>query len=105
MYVKLIIKDSVQDARFDKSDNELLCKHSKVNYVSHTLRTKVLQSTYFWCLSLAQIEDSIQYLEGPNSTWKDHDRNLGVRMDPKIPVMVLPDTIWSFQVLNRVVYL
>ena len=25
----------------------------------------------FWCLRLSQIEDSIQYLEGPNSTWKD----------------------------------
>ena len=26
-------------------------------------------------------------------------------MDPKIPIMVLPGTIWSFQVLNRVLYL
>ena len=26
-------------------------------------------------------------------------------MDPKIPIMVLTDTIWSFQVLNRVLYL
>ena len=59
----------------------------------------------FWCSRLSQIEDCIQYLEGPNSTWKDHDRNLGVHLDPKIPVMVLPGTIWSFQVLNRVLYL
>ena len=29
----------------------------------------------------------------------------GVRLDPKMPIMVLPDTIWSFQVLNRVLYL
>ena len=29
----------------------------------------------FWCFRLAQIEDSIQYLEGPNSTWKDHNGN------------------------------
>ena len=35
----------------------------------------------FWCFRLSQIEDSIQYLEGPNSTWKDHDSNLGVRLN------------------------
>ena len=28
-----------------------------------------------------------------------------VFVDPKIPIMVLPRTIWSFQVLNRVLYL
>ena len=59
----------------------------------HTLRKKFLR--------LSQIEHSTQYLEGPNSTWviwKDH-------LDPKIPIMVLPGTIWSFQVLNRVLYL
>ena len=33
----------------------------------------------FWCFRLSQIEYSIQYLEGPNSTWKDHDRNLWVQ--------------------------
>ena len=27
------------------------------------------------------------------------------KMDPKIPIVVLPGTIWSFQVLNRVLYL
>ena len=31
--------------------------------------------------------------------------NRGLLMDPKIPIMVLPGTIWSFQVLNRVLYL
>ena len=59
----------------------------------------------FWCLSLSRIGDSIQYLEGPNGTWKDYDRNLEVQVDPKIPIMILPGTIWSFQVLNRVQYL
>ena len=54
-------------------------------WVAYTLRKKVLQSTFFWCSRLSQIEDSIQYLEGPNSTWKDHVRNLGVRL-------VLPGT-------------
>ena len=55
----------------------------------------------FWCFGLSQIEYSIQYLEGPNSTWKDHDRHIGVHL----PIIVLPDTIWSFQVLKRVLYL
>ena len=32
----------------------------------------------FWCVRLSQIKDSIQYLEGPNSTWKDHFMKLGV---------------------------
>ena len=68
----------------------------------------------FWCFRLSQIEDSIKYLEGPNSTWKDHDKNLGLgsrRKDnasqdgPNIPIMVLPGIIWSFQVFNRVLYL
>ena len=45
----------------------------------------------FWCFRLSQIEDSIRYLEG--------------QMDPKVPIIVLPGTIWSFQVLNRVLYL
>ena len=35
----------------------------------------------FWCSRLSQIEDSIQYLKGPNSTWMDHDGNLGVQME------------------------
>ena len=42
----------------------------------------------FWCFRLSQIEVSIEYQEGPNSTWKDHDRNLGVQMD----YLVLPGT-------------
>ena len=28
-----------------------------------------------------------------------------IHLDPKIPIMVLPGTIWSSQVLNRVLYL
>ena len=35
---------------------------------------------HFWYFRLSQIEDSIQYLQGTNSTWKDHDRNLGVHL-------------------------
>ena len=70
-----------------------------------TLRKKSTSEHLFWCFRLSQIEDSIEYLKGPNSTWKDHDRNLGVQMDKDIPIMVLPGTIWSFQVLDRVLYL
>ena len=66
------------------------------NQIIHS-KKKSTSEHLFWCFRLSQIEDSIQYLEGPNSTWKDHD--------PKIPVMVLPGAIWSFQVLNRVLYL
>ena len=33
----------------------------------------------FWCSRLLQIEDSIQYLEGPNGIWKGHDRHIGVQ--------------------------
>ena len=31
----------------------------------------------------------------------NRDRISRVRMDPNIPVMTLPDTIWSFQILTR----
>ena len=62
-----------------KSLFELNRIHSKKKSTSEHL---------FWCSRLSQKEDSIQYLEGPNSTWKDHDRNLGVQLDPKIPIMV-----------------
>ena len=54
-------------------------------HTSCTLRTKSTSEHLFWCFRLSQIEDSIQYLEGPHSSWKDHDhddRNLS----------------WSFQV-------
>ena len=50
--------------------------------VIHTLRKKVLPSTYFWCFSLSQTEDSIQYLEGPNGIWKHHDRHIGAKDGP-----------------------
>ena len=42
----------------------------------YNLRKKIRPSTYFWCLSLLQMEDSIQYLKGPNDIWKDHNRNI-----------------------------
>ena len=42
---------------------------------------------------------------GPDGIWKDNDRHIRVQMDPKLPIMVLPDTIWSFQILNRVLHL
>ena len=48
---------------------------------------------------------TIQDLERPNGIWKNHYRHIGVQRDPNMPIMVLPDAIWSFQVLNRVLYL
>ena len=54
---------------------DTLLLHSKKKSTSEHL---------FWCSRLSQIEDSIQYLEGPNSTWKDHYRNLGIQMDQSI---------------------
>ena len=45
-----------------------------------TLYEKSTSEHLFWCFRLSQIEVSIQYMEGPNSTWKDHDRNLGVQI-------------------------
>ena len=54
--------------------------------VSLHSKKKSTSEYLFWCFRLSQIEGSIQ-------------------MDPKIPLMVLPGTIWSFQVLNTVFYL
>ena len=73
-------------------------RHSTLRKQTYTLRRKVLQSTFFGA-SVCRKQRTLF------STWKDHDRNVGVHMDPKIPIMVLPGTIWSFQVLNRVLYL
>ena len=53
--------------------NCIILKGILTNY---TLRNKVLPSTFFWCISLSQIGDSCQYLEGPNVTWKNHNRNI-----------------------------
>ena len=54
----------------------------------------------FWCFTLSQIEESIQYLEGPNSTWMDHDKNLGVYLwQPEAPEKVLWSTFCSQSVL------
>ena len=43
------------------------------NRAVHTLK-KSTSEHLFWCFRLSQIEECIQYLEGPNSAWKDHDR-------------------------------
>ena len=82
--------------------------HVSSSPIKCTLRKNSTSEHLFWRFRLSQIEDCIQCLEGPNSTWKDHDRNLGVHRDPKIPIMVLPGTqyswtprslSWFFQVL------
>ena len=45
----------------------------------------------FLCLSLSQIRDVGQYVEGPNSTWKDQNRNIGVQVYKDMAI-VLPGT-------------
>ena len=53
---------------------------------------KILSST-FWSFSFSEIEDSSQYLEETNSTWKDHDRNIAI-----IPALV-PKNIKGLMVI------
>ena len=62
------------------------------HYLWYTLRRIVLPST-FWCFSLSQIEDSIQYLEGQNGIWKDHDRHIGVQSSTWMDQMVSGSTM------------
>ena len=61
----------------------------------------------FHCLVSNMFYDviTIQDVERPNGIWKNHYRHIGVQRDPNMPIMVLPDTTWSFHVLNRVPYL
>ena len=99
-------KTKINDEQCLQSTNNVICKSQQLalRTVTHS-KKKSTSERLFWCFRLSQIEHFIQYLEGPNSTWKDYDRNLEVQVDPKIPIMILPGTIWSFQVLNRVQYL
>ena len=64
----------------------------------HTLRTKSPSKHLFWCFSFLQIGDWCQYLEGPISTWKDHNRNVLILLYPNIPIVAFPGTDWSCQV-------
>ena len=72
------------------SNARAISKIINMNMIISYLHSKKKSTSehLFWCFRLSQIEDSIEY-----------------QMDPKIPIMVLPGTIWSFQVLNRVLYL
>ena len=47
----------------------------------------------------------VSVLEGPIRTWNDNNRNIGFQMDKDIPIVVLPGTDWSFQVVTLVPYL
>ena len=64
-----------------------LIPHNMLWTVLHTLQCdkphsqkKSTSEHLFWCFRMSQIEYSIQYLEEPNSTWKDHDRDLEVQV-------------------------
>ena len=51
--------------------------------IQNTLQEKSTSRHKFWYFRLPQIEDSIQYLEGPNGIWKHHDGHIGVHMDKR----------------------
>ena len=70
----------------------------------HALRKKYFQAP-FLVLQLVTNRGLNSVPGGPNSTWKDHDRNIGVQVDKDILIIVLPGTIWSFQVLTGILYI
>ena len=115
LHLTKVVFDKECKKLYDMNCAENLVKEywqwNKTQFGLHS-KKKSTSKHLLWCFRLSQIENSIQYLEGPkwylegpNGILKDHDRHLGVRLVPKMPIMVLPDTIWSFQVLNRVLYL
>ena len=55
----------------------------------HSKKKKYIRAP-FLVLQVAQIEDSIQYLDGTNSTWKDQGRNLGVYLIWMIKLIIHP---------------
>ena len=59
------------------------CLQTAFMHVSNWLHSKKKSTSehHFWCFRLSQIENSIQYLEGPNGIWKDHDRQIRVPGD------------------------
>ena len=71
--------DAFEWQKFDRCRSSIRIEYEAVT--SCTLRKKKYFRAPFWCFRLSQIEDSIQYLEGPNGTWKDHERNLGVHLN------------------------
>ena len=84
-YMSLLTNSKKKKAIFMKQS--LMCNLTMPNgpfeQVSYTLRKKSTSEDLFWCFRLSQIEVSILYLEGPNSTWKDHDRNIFCPPGPK----------------------
>ena len=59
----------------------------------HSENKKYFQAP-FLVLQLVTNRDWCQYLEGPISTWKDHNRNISILPDPNIPIVVLPGSDW-----------
>ena len=73
-----------------KNFPERTAKKFPVDELLCTLRTKSSSKHQFWCSSLSQIGHLYWCLEGPNSTWRNHRRNI-VQVDPNIQ-------LWFFQV-------
>ena len=53
----------------------------------HSMKKKYLQVT-FRCFSFSQLGNLCQCLEGPISTLKDYNRNIGVQKETVIPIML-----------------
>ena len=53
-------------------------------------------------LQVVTNRDSCQYREEPINTWEDHNRNIHIHVDHNIPIVILPGSDWSFQILTRV---
>ena len=70
------------------------------NYIiRYSLRTKSILRSIFLVLQLVTNRGQVsvpgrtnQYLEGPISTWKDHEGNIGVKLDSSWSLLVLPGT-------------
>ena len=95
-------KQTALSARNQRSSNIRL---RLIRTTQHTLRTKSISKHSFLVLQLSQIGVSFQYLEGPTSTWKDQDSIFWDPLASNIPVLVLPGTDWSFQILKWLPYL
>ena len=57
---------------------------------------------FFFCITQVYVD-----IKGRPGIFDMHSKKKSTfkHLDPNMPVMMLPDTIWSFQVLNRVPYL
>ena len=77
----LVLLTSLGQMLPTEEENQLLLVHSKQ-------KKKKFFKHHFLCFSLSQIGGLCQYLKGSTITWKDHNWNIGVFQDLKIPMVV-----------------